>query len=70
MVPPNPTHRAPMSRIVRIAALNRPALPAAAFAVTSQQPGYAIDHAAHGVVRSAVLFLAVRAARDTTLQQT
>lgn len=69
MVAPNPTHRAPMSRIVRIAALNRPALPAAAFAVTSQQPGYAIDHA-HGVVRSAVLFLAVRAARDTTLQQT
>ena len=59
-----------MSRIVRFAASNRPALPAAAFAVTAQQPGTAIDHAAHGAVRSAVLFLAVRAARDTTLQQT
>ncbi|MCY1221983.1 hypothetical protein D9M68_493380 [compost metagenome] len=59
-----------MSRIVRFAAFNRPAQPAAAFAVTSRQPGYAIDHAAHGAVRRAVLFLAVRAARDTTLQQT
>ncbi|QEZ43780.1 conserved exported hypothetical protein [Cupriavidus oxalaticus] len=59
-----------MSRIVRFAASNRPALPAAAFVVTARQPGYAIDHAAQGAVRSAVLFLAVRAARDTTLQQT
>ncbi|WP_042879933.1 hypothetical protein [Cupriavidus necator] len=58
-----------MLRPVRFAALHRPALPAAGVrAGAAQRPGVAIDQAGIGQVRRAVLFLAVRAARGTTLQ--
>ncbi|WP_078201522.1 glycosyl hydrolase [Cupriavidus necator] len=60
-----------MLRTVRLATLYRPALPAAGVRA-AQRPGVAIDLAdrfhAYAQVRRAVLSLAVRAARGTTLQ--
>lgn len=61
-----------MPCVARFATLNRPARPAAGVRVRAAQRGLALDLARHfsacSQVRSAVLFLAVRAARGATLQ--